>query len=168
MAFAERLSSSCVNSDLGSKEGKIKAVEHVGALSGASAIGSDLLRARDYDIGALRRVILLIARKARQDMRLGMGPAQQLATAACMELMHWQCRTCHGASEMVIGGIRQACPKCGGTGVHRWRDKDRAEATGYSLDTWASWNRKYEQVLEMARDYDSHTVGQAVKKLGFA
>ena len=168
MGFEERLSSSCTATDLGSKDGKIRAIEHVGALSGASSIGSDLLRARDYDVGALQRAILLIARKARQDMRLGMGPAQQLATAACLELMHWQCRACNGASEMVISGIRQICPKCGGTGVHRWSDKDRAAETGYSLDTWQSWNRKYEQVLAMARDYDSHTVVQAAKKLGFA
>ena len=166
MGFAERLSSSCVDSNLSSCEGKIRAIEHVGALSGASSIGSDLMRARDYDAGALRRAILLIARKARNELRLGMGPAQQLSTVACLELMHWQCRICHGASEQVISGIRQTCPACGGTGVHRWRDKERAAAAGYSIDTWPAWNRKYEQVLTMARDYDSHTIGQAIKKMG--
>ena len=82
MGFAERLSSACVTSDLKSVEEKIKPVEHVAALSGATSIGSDMFRARDHDISALRRAILLLARKARNELHIGMEPSQQLATAA--------------------------------------------------------------------------------------
>ena len=148
------------------KEEKIRDVEHVAALSGASALGSDMMRARDYDPKALRRAILILASKVRTDMRLGMGPSQQLATAAILEVMHWQCRTCNGAAERVIGGVRQVCPTCRGTGVHRWIDADRAKATGYPLSNWGMWAKKYEQVIAIARRHDSATIGQAHKRMG--
>lgn len=148
------------------KEEKIRDVEHVAALSGASALGSDMMRAMDYDPKALRRAILILASKVRTDMRLGMGPSQQLATAAILEVMHWQCRTCNGAAERVIGGVRQVCPTCRGTGVHRWIDADRAKATGYPLSNWGMWAKKYEQVIAIARRHDSATIGQAHKRMG--
>ena len=50
MGFPEKLAQSCVTSDLGAKDEQIRSVEHVAALSGASGIGSDLMRAKDYDI----------------------------------------------------------------------------------------------------------------------
>ena len=148
------------------KEEKIRDVEHVAALSGASDLGSDMMRARDYDPKALRRAILILASKVRTDIRLGMGPSQQLATAAILEVMHWQCRTCNGAAERVIGGVRQVCPTCRGTGVHRWIDADRAKATGYPLSNWGMWAKKYEQVIAIARRHDSATIGQAHKRMG--
>ena len=166
MGFAERLSECCSTSDMTMTEEKIRDVEHVAALSGASDLGSDMMRARDYDPKALRRAILILASKVRTDIRLGMGPSQQLATAAILEVMHWQCRTCNGAAERVIGGIRQVCPTCGGTGVHRWLDTDRAKATGYPLDNWPMWAKKYEQVIAIARKHDSATIGQAFKRMG--
>lgn len=166
MGFAERLSSACVTSDLKSVEEKIKPVEHVVALSGATSIGSDMFRARDHDISALRRAILLLARKARNELHIGMEPSQQLATAAIMEIMHWQCRTCNGASEQRIDGLRKICPTCGGTGVHWWSDKERAKASMYPLDTWVKWSPKYEKILAMARRADSSTIHASRQKMG--
>ena len=166
MGFAEKLATSCVTSDLGSKDEQIRAVEHVAALSGATSIGSDLMRAKDYDVNALRRAIYLLARHARQSMRLSMGPSMQLATAAILEVMHWQCRQCSGASEQRLDGVRQVCPSCGGTGVHRWTDSERARAAGVPLAAWHAWRPKYERVLKWARARDSETVGDAGRKLG--
>ena len=166
MGFNERLAECCVTSNLESKEGKIRDVEIVASLSAATHIGSDLMRARDYDAQALRRAILLIARKARQTLKIGMVPSQNLAVAVVVEIMHWQCRTCHGASEQIIGGVRQVCPTCGGTGVHRWTDAQRAKMAGYRVDTWHAWAPKYEKILAMARKEDSLTVPSAHAKLG--
>lgn len=166
MGFQERLSECCHSSDMMAKEERIRDVEHVAALSGASGLGSDMMRARDYDPKALRRAILILASKVRQDMRLGMGPSQQLATAAILEVMHWQCRTCNGAAEQIIGGVRQVCPTCGGTGVHRWLDTDRAKATGYPLANWSMWAKKYERVIAIARRFDSSTVHLSHKRMG--
>lgn len=166
MGFAERLSECCSTSDMMAKEERIRDVEHVAALSGASGLGSDMMRARDYDSKALRRAILILASKVRAEMRLGMGPSQQLATAAILEVMHCQCRTCNGAAEQIIGGIRQVCPTCGGTGVHRWMDADRAKATGYPIANWSMWAKKYEIVIAIARRFDSATVHLSHKRMG--
>lgn len=166
MSFAKRLAVSVVSSDLESQEGKIHAIEHVASLAGATAIGSDMFRARDYDVNALRRAVLLLARQVRQRLRLGMGPSYQLANAAIMEVMHWQCRQCAGASEQIIGGVRMTCPACGGTGVHRWSDKERARATGYEVETWHAWAGKYEVALGMAAGFNSQTVADARARLG--
>jgi len=166
MGFPERLAQACVTSDLGAKDEQIRSVEHVAALSGASGIGSDLMRAKDYDVTALRRAILILARHARQSMRLSMEPSKWLATAAILEVMHWQCRSCNGASEQRLDGIRMICPACGGVGVHRWTDSERARAAGVPRDSWHAWARKYEQVLKWARARDSETVGDAGRKLG--
>lgn len=166
MGFAENISKSCNASNLKSEDGKIGAIEYVGALSGASSIGSDMMRARDYDKTALRRAILLLASKVRHEMRLGMGPAQQLSEAAILECMHWQCRTCDGAAEQIAGGVRKTCPTCAGVGVHHWTDSDRARASGYPVANWTMWAKKYEQVLALARKFDSSTLHQVRKRLG--
>lgn len=166
MGFDDRLAQACVASNLQAVEEKIRPVEHVAALAGATSIGSDMFRARDYDLGALKRAILLLAKKVRAEMNLGSGPAQQLAGAAILEVMHWQCRTCNGASAQVVNRVRQVCPKCGGSGAHRWTDHERAKAAGYNEDTWQKWSAKYEKVIAMARRHDSGTVGLAHKKMG--
>jgi hypothetical protein len=121
----------------------------------------------DYDKNALRRAILILASKVRREMHLGIGPAEQLAAAAIQEIMHWQCRTCNGASEQIIGGVRKTCPKCGGLGVHWWSESDRAKAAGYPVETWPKWAPKYEKVLAMAQRADSSAVGQASKRMGY-
>lgn len=166
MGFDDRLAQACVASNLKAVEDKIRPVEHVAALAGATSIGSDMFRARDYDLGALKRAILLLAKKVRSEMNLGLGPAQQLAGAAVLEVMHWQCRTCNGASSQIVNRVRQVCPKCGGSGAHRWTDHERAKAAGYNEDTWQKWAPKYEKVIAMARQHDSGTVGLAHKKMG--
>lgn len=166
MGFAERLAESCNASNLQVVEEKIRPVEHVAALSGASSLGSDMFRSRDYDLNALRRSILILASKVRHEMRLGMGPAQQLATAAILEVMHWQCRICNGAAVQVINTARQVCPKCEGSGAHRWTDHERAKAAGYNEDTWQKWAPKYEKVIAIARRHDGETVRASMAKMG--
>ena len=166
MGFAERLAQCCVTSDMKAEQEKIRPVEHVAALAGATSIGSDIFRARDYDANALRRAIFLLARKVRQEMRLAMEPSMNLASAAIAEVVYWQCRSCKGAAVLVIGTGRQVCNKCGGTGVHRWNDHDRAKSAGYNEDTWPKWAPKYEKVVAMARKHDGATIGLAHKRMG--
>lgn len=166
MGFAEIVSKSCHSSNLKAEDDRIGSIEHVAALSGASSIGSDMMRAKDHDASALRRAVLLLASKVRHQMRLGMGPSQQLATAAILECMYWQCRLCNGASELVANGVRKTCQACGGVGVHHWTNAERANAAGYPGANWPMWEKKYEQVLSMARLIDSSTLHQVRKRLG--
>ncbi len=168
MGFAERMSQSCNTDDLKARDDKLGDVEHVAALSGAPEIGSDLLRARDYDANALRRAILLLANKAMHRLKIGRAAANMLAIVAVQEVMHWQCRKCNGAAEVIIGDLKQICPKCNGQGVHRWSDGERAQAArgaGLKTDNWLVWDRKYQIVLDIARRDDSQTLGCSREKL---
>jgi hypothetical protein len=166
MGFSEHLAECVVSSDLQSKDSSIRDVEFVAALSGASSLGADLLRAKDYDAKALKRAILALSARVRKRLKLSMSPAQLLSTTAIFELMQWQCRDCWGASEQIIGGIRVTCPTCGGVGVHRWSDKDRANTSGFHVETWHKWAKKYEIVLSMARGHDGNTEHAARVRLG--
>lgn len=166
MGYAENLACAVVTDDMAPRQEKIRDVELVASLSGCTSLGSDMMRAKDYDVYALRRAIGLLARKVRRTLNLGMGPAQTLSAAAILEVMHWQCRQCSGASEQILQGVRQVCPTCGGSGIHRWSDKDRSRATGYHIATWTQWAGRYERILSMARMADSWTVVDARRRLG--
>ena len=169
MGFAERMSQSCTTDDLKSRDEKLSDVEYVAALSGAPELGSDLLRARDYDATALRRAVLYLANKSMRRLQIGRAAATILATVAIKEIMHWQCRQCNGASEVIIGDLKQTCPKCNGHGMHRWSDAEKVQAArraGLRLDTWGRWCKKYEIVLTIARQDDGETLRAARSKLG--
>jgi hypothetical protein len=166
MGMAERLSECVTTSDLQSKDERIRDVELVASLAGCTHLGSDMMRAKDYDSQALRRAILRLTAKAIKTLRISRGPAQLLATTALLEVMHWQCRRCNGASEQIIGGIRQVCPECEGAGIHRWSNNERARTSGYPVETWHQWAPKYERIIGMARNADSWTVIDAARRLG--
>ncbi len=168
MGFAERLSQSCGADDLRSRSGKLGDVEHIAALSAAPDIGSDLMRARDYDVQALRRVIQRLAIKASRKLGIGTMASIMLAQVAVREVMHWQCRVCNGGAEVATETLKQVCPACGGSGVHRWKDAEREQAArqaGMTEEAWAFWERKYEQVLGIARQDDGETLRATHNKL---
>jgi hypothetical protein len=166
MGFDENLTHSVASSDLRAVDEKIRDVELVACLSGVSHLGSDMMRAKDYDRGALRRAILILAAKYRRGSKISVAASQMLATTALLEVMHWQCRQCSGASEQIIGGVRQVCPTCEGSGIHRWGDKDRARACGVRPAAWHAWESAYLRVLAMARLADSWTMVDARRRLG--
>jgi hypothetical protein len=181
MGFADVLAMACVTSDLGSKENHIKPVERVAALSGASSAGSDLFRARNYDQNALRRAYLAIAQDVWRTFKsISRADAHLLAHVAIVEILHTRCHTCHGGGTQGGGkGIgtdqtpERVCPDCGGIGVHRWRDGERAEVAATHAENtpgnhseWVKLVRYYPRTLAMAQDTDSRTVGAAKKKLG--
>lgn len=135
-------------------------IDLVAALSGASALAADILRARSSDTSALRRATLLLARdsmKVGKKHRLYLSPTQSVAfsAAAMMEVLNPSCRTCHGASVVVADQLKIACPTCSGAGVHRYGDVERAKNCGVDPARWSQWQRRYELVLALARAEDN-------------
>ena len=166
MPYPETLARSVESSDLMAHDGKIRDVEHVASLAGATSIGTDLMRAKDYDVQALRRCIVAVAKAVRRKLRVGHVPAQLLATAALLEVMAWQCRRCHGAAQQIIAGVLHVCPECEGTGIHRWSDAQRARAAGVDPAAWGTWSRRYEAVVRLVRTHDSLLLPAARARLG--
>ena len=164
MGFPERLSQSVVTDTLEHSELKVMPVDLVGALSGASSLGSAMFRAADGDVFAFRKAILLLAREAMNDQKIGQSAASRLAYVAIREVIHWQCRKCNGAGQVIVGDLKVVCDKCGGMGVHRWSDKERADLL--KVKSWNQWDKRYTEVLSIAAIHFSRVIGSAHKKLG--
>lgn len=164
MGFPERLSQSVVTGTLEQNDLKLMPVDFVGSLSGASALGSDIFRAADGDAFAFRRAILLLAREATRKFRIGQSVAVRLASVAIQEVIYWQCRKCNGAGQVIAGELKVICDKCGGTGIHRWSDAERAKLL--KVNNWSQWDKRYTDVLAIAANDFSRVVGCANKKLG--
>lgn len=181
MGFADRLAGSCHTSHMEAVNGQVRAVEYVGSLAGATGLGSDLFRARDHDGRALKRAYLEISLAIWKSLKwrgINKDDSRMLAHVAIAELLNPHCHTCHGGG--TVGGGKdkgrdaspeRVCPSCGGVGVHRWLDAERAEvAARHRQNTgggdWARCSRHYAKALSMAQDVDSRTVGAAKKRLG--
>lgn len=167
MGFAERLNQSVVTDNLASSDLKLMPVDFVASLSGATSLGSDLMRSSDYDLQALRRSLLLLTRDAINTLHIGRGIAQTLSLVALCELLHWQCRTCRGAGQVIAGQLKIVCPDCGGVGTHRWTDNERARTAKIPHERWVKMDKKYNVVLDIARDRHTRTIGQSKKRMGY-
>lgn len=170
MGIAERLACAVQDDDLGWSELQTKPVEYVAALSAASSLGSDIFRARDHDAFALRRAVLLLAKKAmdagmKAKLPLSRAMAQEMAVSVLMELLHPKCRTCHGSAVAIVGTLKVQCPTCGGTGIHRYSDKERAKLSGIKYDEWAKFERRYRLVMTIALRNDT-AIPKSKQKIG--
>lgn len=166
MGFAERLAISVVTDNLEHNETKTMPVELVASLSGASSLGSDMMRSADYDGAALRRALLLLTRDAVKRLNMERGFAFKLALAAIQETLHGNCRQCHGSGQVVAGELKIICPRCKGNGIHRWTDKERSAAAKVRAESWPKCEKKYLAVLAMVTDDYLRTPIAARHKLG--
>lgn len=152
------------------RDNQTRPIEYVAAMAEASALASDIFRARHHDRLALRRATMMLAYKARQlgkKKRLHLSPhqAETFAIAALIELLTPQCNACGGASTAVTNNLKIMCPTCNGSGVHRYSDAERARHCGINQDQWHHWVRRYEMVLELAQSSDN-VVPKAKSRLG--
>lgn len=158
----ERFLTSLSDDNLAWKEGSTMPIEHVAALSSASELGSDLLRARALDKQAHRRAILLLAHKAhiaskRKRLTLSPAQAQIFAATAIHEVTQPQCQTCRGAKVMISGKLKIVCHQCSGVGLHRYSDRDRATLSGLTIEEWPKWEKAYHLVMRILRGNDNAT-----------
>lgn len=56
--------------------------------------------------------------------------------AAIEEWVNDLCRNCHGAGEIIIGGVRKTCPVCDGHRKHRYSDEERGDEFMRWLSVW--------------------------------
>lgn len=160
MGIAERLALAPSESDLGWADNATKPVEFVAALAATTNLGSDMHRAKDKDASALRRGALLLAKKAmdkgrRLRLPLSRAQAQLMAVAVLIEHCQPHCRVCHGARQSVVDSLKVICSACGGVGVHRYSDKERAIACGIKPADWPKWERRYRMVMAIALEHDT-------------
>lgn len=156
----ERFSTAITSGNLTHRDAVVMPVDYVAALSAATGLGSDLLRARDYDRYAVRRAIFNLAAKAlkvgkRKRLPLSREMAIKFAEAAIIERIQRNCRKCTGAGVVMVADLKIVCPTCDGTTIHYYRDSERARMCGIKPMDWPQWSRRYEMVLRILMGHDT-------------
>ena len=158
MAITERLLLAASSPTLAWRDNATMPVEFVAALSAASDLGSDILRAKGGDQGAWRRAVIAVigkvikkSYKARQPLSPAM--AQIMAVCALVERIHPHCKTCHGAKVMQTALLKITCPTCGGHGIDRYTDRERAKLCG--VGDWEPWQAQYAIVQQIIQAHDT-------------
>lgn len=170
MGTSEQLATAVSTSDLAWSDLKTKPVEFVAAMAAATRLGSDIFRAKSADIQALRRAVLLLAKKARrvgerQKLPLSQAMAHTMAVAALVEIVRPYCRTCTGAGVSIVEALKVTCPTCGGMTVHRYSDRERARLCGIDYADWHKYMSRYDIVMTVALVNDC-APAQAGARLG--
>lgn len=124
-------------------------------------VGALLLRVDALDDVAMRKVILLIVRKLNHEYRIARGFGNRIAVSVLHELLRAGCVSCGGKGEIHRdAGSVLPCHQCGGTGLQRYTDMDRASLVG------GVYNKKaYSAALQFARDALTRIVTGANKRL---
>lgn len=169
-AIAERLALAVGDDDLEWSEIRTQAVDHVAALSGASSLGSDIMRAKDHDAHALRRalhklVAMSVKTGRRNKLPMSNAQAKALALVALQELIWPQCRTCNGARVVMVDQLKIECDSCESTGIHRYSDRERERLAGLKRGDFSKWATRYQLVLGIARTHDC-APAKAKERLG--
>ena len=141
-----------------------KPVDRVVAIAHAAKgneVGALMLRVEALDEASLRKAVLLVSRALAHSHRVNRSHGERIAFAVIREHLHPGCLQCggkgelHREAEMVV-----SCHICGGTGLRRYTDTDRAALVG------AKYNAKaYAAALEMVRDALSRVVRVANSQL---
>lgn len=125
-------------------EERERAVDRVAASGRAPALGVQLWKAR-----------YMLEAKAYQDARRGLirlflerHPAEKPSIAekcvdeALSEFLGPACSSCSGARELVTENLRVVCEACGGSGLRRYTDWERASRMQISLQWVRTLSRK--------------------------
>lgn len=142
-------------------ESSIDRIAAIGLASRYNEMGEAMLRVDALDAKALNKVILLVVRRLNHQHRITLGFAKKIAFATLHEYMRPNCIYCGGKKEQHRKGrVTTVCSYCGGTGLHRYSDKDRKSLVGGGFNT-----KVYEDALAYVRDAVNAIVISSEKRL---
>jgi len=144
----EKIATDVRSSNLAWNEREQKAIDRITALGMSDALGSALFRFKyAHDRQAGERALHLLAHKARCQMGGELSYARKLATACIKEFAFDNCGTCHGTGYTDESSHTSRCNKCGGTGVKRYSDTERALAAGLPVEGFSKHQRNFDRVM---------------------
>ncbi len=153
-----------IASSLAWDENVEKQIDRVTAIAFASRrneLGAAMLRVEALDAQAMRKVVLLVVRRLNHKHHITRGFAERMVMAVLQEILQPGCTTCCGKGEI----HREAetvtvCQNCGGTGLHRFADRDRLAMVG------GTFNREaYDYALCLIRDSLKNILNSANNRL---
>lgn len=127
-----------------------RAIDTLTAVGMSDALGSALFRVKYCDDkGAYQRALALLAKEGATRLRVMPGYAKKLAKVAIKEWVLDADPHCHGSGVFTkANGVEVECPKCGGTGMRKWEDHERASASGIPVDAWPKHQRNFQKIGE--------------------
>lgn len=146
----ESVVSAVQSSNLQWNDRETKAIDRITALGLSDPLGSALWRFKYCnDSAAYQRALALLAKKGATRLRVMPGYARMLAKAAIKEWAIDADPHCQGSGFVTQkNGVVVTCTKCGGTGMRRWEDHERAIAAGIPVESWPKHQRNFEKVAE--------------------
>ena len=134
---------------LGWSEDRERAVDRVAASGKAPTLGLQIWKAR-----------YMLESKAYQDAIKGLTAhylaryraeqpdiARMVVEEVLSEFMGPSCVSCNGARELVEGDLRVTCESCGGTGLRRYSDAERASRMKLSYARVKSLSHKFQWIM---------------------
>lgn len=127
---------------------QIDKVHALGAASIGVSIGADAI----HFIDALQpksyyTLLDGLVKSASKRFKCERSMLEKLCALVIKEAALKSCLTCLGAKEVMAGERKITCQTCGGSGLHRHTDRERAAALGLSEETYLKgWNDRLETV----------------------
>jgi hypothetical protein len=161
MGVKDQVVSATQSSNLRWEADFVRAVDRLTALGLSDPLGSALWRAKYCrDVAAGRRAILLLTKKVEARLRVDRNYAEKLSGAAFKEWMLDACDACGGCGSITEGAHVSTCSRCGGSGLKRYRDTERALAAGLPVEAWPKHARKFDDVLICLAAASAATAGK--------
>lgn len=127
-----------------------RAIDRLTAVGMSDALGSALFRAKYCnDAAAYQQALAILAKDGAKKLRVMPGYARKLAKVAIKEWIVDADPHCRGSGVFVqSNGIGVSCPKCGGTGMKKWEDHERALVSGIPVESWDKHQRNFDKISE--------------------
>ncbi|KAA1013010.1 hypothetical protein FVF58_09475 [Paraburkholderia panacisoli] len=147
--FKDKYASDVRSSNLAWNEREEKAIDRLTAIGMSDQLGAALFRFKfGSDAFSGKRAIHLLAHKAKCNLGVELSYATKLATACIKEFVLDNCVPCNGTGLILNGARYDKCGKCGGSGVKRHSDSERALAAGLPVENFArNHQKKFDQVM---------------------
>jgi hypothetical protein len=146
--FKEKLATDVRSTNLAWNEREVKSIDRITALGLSDPLGAALFRFKfAADAFAGKRALHLLTHRSAQRLKVELGYARGLAAAALREWLLDTCETCNGTGLVAVVGRHDKCPKCGGSGVRRHTDAERAIAAGVPVGAWDKHQKRFDQVM---------------------
>ena len=151
----ELVSAALDSGDLSQSVIRETAIDRIGGMAFADALGAELWRLLSNQAEAYPRVVALLGKRARPVVAVS-GMRRKIAVAVVHEYVDSACRTCHGAGYLPASpvAVRRLCPTCEGSLKRRYTDTWRAQQLQLDIDNYRKWDRRYAVVVQILADAD--------------
>ncbi|MDE3023613.1 MAG: hypothetical protein KGI54_17505 [Pseudomonadota bacterium] len=143
-----------LNSSLDSDDLHERPVDRLGAFSKSERIGTLLWRVKyDNDAKSYKPALLLLTRLFRKQKE-SRNFIHSICKCVLDEWLMDKCRHCGGNGQVIQAQTLVQCSSCNGTGIHRFKDRERARALKMNLDQVEKLNKRLGQIHDYLGDID--------------